>query len=48
MKVYPRNEQSEKQRRLSRLTPMEKVQRYLAIILAFVSVFIFFVKLLFF
>lgn len=48
MKVYPRDEQSEKQRRLSGLRPMEKAQRYLAIILAFVSVFIFFLKLLFF
>ena len=48
MKVYPRIEQNEKKRRLSNLTTGAKIQRYLAILLAFVSVYIFFVKLLFF
>lgn len=48
MKVYPRTEQDEKKRRLSGMPTMKIIQRYLAIVLAFVSVFIFFVKLLFF
>lgn len=48
MKTYPRTEQDTRQRRLSRLPLMQKAQRYLALIMAFVSVFIFFIKILFF
>ena len=48
MKIYPRTAQSEKEKRLSGMPTTKIIQRYLAIILAFVSVFIFFVKLLFF
>ena len=48
MKVYPRVEQSENKKRLSGLPPMKIIQRYTAILVAFVSVFVFFIKLLFF
>lgn len=47
MKIYPRTEQSERKKRLSGLPLLEIIQRYLAIILAFASTYLFFVKLVF-
>ncbi len=47
MKIYPKIEQNEREKQLSELTTAERIQRYLALALAFVSVFIFLVKLLF-
>lgn len=48
MKVYPRIEKNEKKRRLANLPPQETLLRRLALVLAFVSIFAFVLKILFF
>ena len=49
MKIYPetRKGKDETPDIFSHLTPLQKIMRQLALLLAFVSVFVFFVKILF-
>jgi hypothetical protein len=47
MKVYPEIEHDEKKEKLGRLTTQEKILRLVALLVAFLSVFGFFVKILF-
>ena len=48
MKVYPRIEKDEKKQHLANLPPQEALLRRAALGLAFVSVFFFVLKILFF
>ena len=48
MKVYPRVEKDEKKQHLANLSPQEALLRRVALVLAFVSVFAFVLKILFF
>ena len=48
MKVYPRVEKDERKQRLTGLPPQEALLRRVALLLAFVSVFAFVLKILFF
>ena len=48
MKVYPRVEKDEKKHRLANLPPQEARLRRVALWLAFMSVFVFVVKILLF
>ncbi|MGX5854889.1 hypothetical protein ACWKW6_14645 [Dyadobacter jiangsuensis] len=48
MKIYPDKKVSERKRGFSELTPMQQKIRQAALLLALVSVFIWFFKILFF
>ena len=48
MKIYPDKKISEQERRFKELTPMQQKTRQAALLLALVSVFIWFFKILFF
>lgn len=48
MKIYPEKKISEQKGRLSELTPMQQKTRQAALLLALVSVFVWFFKILFF
>jgi hypothetical protein len=47
MKIYPQKKSRTKKLSLENLTPLERMTRYAALVLAFVSVFVFFVKIIF-
>ena len=48
MKIYPEKIERKKKISFEHLTPLQKKTRQVALLLAFVSVFIFFFKILFF
>jgi hypothetical protein len=48
MKIYPRVEKNDIKHRLAGLPPQESLLRRVALVLAFVSVFAFVLKILFF
>lgn len=48
MKIYPQKVESKKKRNYDNLTPLQRKTRQVALVLALVSVFVFFFKILFF
>ncbi len=48
MKIYPEKTEKKKKISFQHLTPLQKKTRQVALLLAFISVFIFFFKILFF
>ncbi|MHA4741163.1 hypothetical protein [Dyadobacter sp. MSC1_007] len=48
MKIYPQKAASKQKRNFDNLTPMQRKTRLVALVLALVSVFVFFFKILFF
>ncbi|WP_373330631.1 hypothetical protein [Salmonirosea aquatica] len=48
MKVYPRIEKDERKQRLATLNPQQAMLRRIALVVAFLSIFSFILKILFF
>ncbi|MCF0055788.1 hypothetical protein [Dyadobacter sp. CY356] len=47
MKIYPKKEEKSEEGNFDHLTPLEKFTRKSALVVAFISVFFFFFKILF-